>query len=128
MMFDLSQIEIARPAELVRRERHAYEALARHACACADGQLHEDGAERLARLLWASLHGIVALTMLEIYQESKLDDLLHESIETLAAACNCRLDTTFPQEAAARERRAIRTQPMNGAMRHDSTISLTLAE
>lgn len=126
LMFDLSQPQTARPAELVRAEASAYEALARHARAFARMELECAGLERFAQLVWGALHGIVALTLMNTYQGSELDDLVRESICRLARSCGCRLDADVAP--TARKRFTVRAEPMNGALRQAVAIPLTLAE
>ena len=94
LMFDLSQPQIARTAELVAAEQRVHEALAMHARLSG---LSNGNPNRFAQLVWASLHGIVALTWMETYLESELDGLILETLRRLTVSGGTHRDVNFEQ-------------------------------
>jgi AcrR family transcriptional regulator len=115
LMFDLSQPQVARSAELVCSERRAYEAFVDHVRSFVDPRIQESCCERFARILWASLHGIVALTLMETYGDSELDGLLHETIHRFAASSSHKSGDGFAQHVPVREPHVVPAESLNGA-------------
>ena len=76
LMFHLSHPRNTRPGEVVAAERRMLQVLLDHAGLFAPRSEPDRIAERFAQNLWASLHGLAALTVVEMFRESEMDDLL----------------------------------------------------
>lgn len=104
LMFDLSQPLGSRTAELVSAENRAYDAVAVHARRFARAGVPGSDSERFARVLFASLHGIAALNLMETFPDSELDGLLVDAIRRLANSCGRTVDPGFEPYAPAKAR------------------------
>jgi AcrR family transcriptional regulator len=83
LMFDHSQPEMARSAELGEAQRRMFQALVDQAgLLVAAGRT--ESSERTARNLWASLHGLAALALMEAIPEHALDGLIRDMIRRFA--------------------------------------------
>ena len=122
LMFDLSQPQLGRSAELAGAERRAFEALATHVRVGAPGS----DADRLARILWASLHGITALSLMETSPTAESDDLIPEIVRRFAAPGGVPDEFEPGQPLSARDRQPHRSDWRESAA--TNTIPLTAAE
>jgi AcrR family transcriptional regulator len=125
LMFDLSLPGASRTAELVNAEHRAYDAVAVHARSFARAGLPGGDPERFARVLFASLHGIVALTLMETFPDSELDGLFADAIRRLANSCGRVVDHGFEPHALVKDRQARGAERSAVAL---SPIPLTAAE
>ncbi len=84
LMFDVSQPQVGRPAELINAERRTFQAVLDLAALFARSGQPESNPERLAQILWASLHGLAALSVMEAFRESELDSLVRDAVRRFA--------------------------------------------
>ncbi|HEX4158538.1 MAG TPA: TetR/AcrR family transcriptional regulator [Rhizomicrobium sp.] len=83
-MFDHPQPQIVRATDLIGAERRMFRAIAEQVGLFIRCGRCEGGFERLAWNLWASLHGLAALTLVGAIHEPELDGLILDTIGRIA--------------------------------------------
>lgn len=84
LMFHAPQPRLGRPGEVVAAEHRVLQALVDHAGMFAPRSQADRSIERFAQNLWASLHGLAALTVVEMIHEADLDALLLDMAQRFA--------------------------------------------
>jgi AcrR family transcriptional regulator len=80
LMFDPGAPPIARSTDLGEAQRRMFRVLVDQVGLLERADAPEASDERLARILWSSLHGLAALTLTGALGEGELDDLILEMI------------------------------------------------
>lgn len=86
LMFDLTQPAGEPVPELEREERRARTLMTAHVHMLVKEGVLEGDADQIARLLWAALHGVIALYLGRRLQDIALNRLLAETMRVIANA------------------------------------------
>jgi AcrR family transcriptional regulator len=119
LMFDLSQPQIARSLELESAERRLFLALVDGAGLFARRDKLGNEIEWLAHNLWASLHGLVVLSVMKGIGDSELDSLLLDMVCRFSGSNAYPAQFEHGPQPAELEPQACGIRRTNGAAKSD---------